>query len=86
MVFVISKVKNTVPLAYIISDLNGEEIDGTFYEKELQKINQTEFTVGKVIKRKGDKLYAKWRSYDNSFINSWIDKKCIKKKCCIANI
>ena len=82
LVFVISKVKNTVPVTYIISDLNGEEIDRTFYKKELQKINQTEFTVGKVIKRKGDKLYAKWRSYDNSFINSWIDKK----KCCIANI
>ena len=40
-VFVISKVKNNVPRMYIISDLNGEEIDGTLYEKELQKTNQT---------------------------------------------
>ena len=39
-VFVIKKVKNTVPWAYIINDLNGEEITGTFYEKEMQKINQ----------------------------------------------
>ena len=36
-VFVIKKVKNTVPWTYVINDLNGEEIVGTFYEKELQK-------------------------------------------------
>ena len=58
-VFVIKKVKNTVPWTYIINDLNGEEIIGTFYEKELQKTNQQEFRIEKVIKRKGDKLYAK---------------------------
>ena len=34
-VFVIEKVKNTVPWTYINSDLNGEEIVETFYEKEL---------------------------------------------------
>ena len=73
-VFVIKKVKNTVPWTYVINDLNGEEIIGTFYEKELQKTNQQEFRIEKVIKRKGDKLYVKWKGYDNSF-NSWIDKK-----------
>ena len=73
-VFVISKIKNTVPWTYVINDLNGEEIIGTFYEKELQKTNQKEFRIEKVIKRKGDKLYVKWKGYDNSF-NSWIDKK-----------
>ena len=35
--------KNTAPLAHVSNDLNGEEIIGTFYEKELQKINQKEF-------------------------------------------
>ena len=35
--FVYKKVKNTVPLTYLVEDLNGEEIIGTFYEKELQK-------------------------------------------------
>ena len=34
-VFVVSKIKNTVPWAYVINDLKGEEIIGTFYEKEL---------------------------------------------------
>ena len=73
-VFVISKIKNTVPWSYTISDLNGEEIIGSFYEKELQKTNQEEFRIEKVLKRKGDKLYVKWKGYNNSF-NSWIDKK-----------
>ena len=44
-VFVIKKVKNTVPWTYVINDLNGEEIIGTFYEKELQKTNQKEFRI-----------------------------------------
>ena len=69
-VFVVSKIKNTVPWTYVINDLNGEEIIGTFYEKELQKTNQQEFRIEKVINRKGDKLYVKWKGYD-----SWIDKK-----------
>ena len=41
-VFVIKKVKNTIPWTYVINDLNGEEVIGTFYEKELQKTNQEE--------------------------------------------
>ena len=73
-VFVVKKVKNTVPSRYVLNDLNSEEIIGTFYENELQKTNQKEFRIEKVIKRKGDKLYVKWKGYDNSF-NSWIDKK-----------
>ena len=58
-VFVIKKVKNTVPLTYVINDLNGDETIGTFCEKELQKTNQQEFRTEKVIKKKGDKLYVK---------------------------
>ena len=72
--FVIKEIKNTVPWTYVINDLNGKEITGTFYEKDLQKIDQQEFRIEKVIKKKGDKLYAKWKGYDNSF-NNWIDKK-----------
>ena len=74
--FVIKKVKNTVLWIYVISDLKGEEMFRTFYEKELQKTNPKEFKVEKAIKRKDDKLYIKWKGYDNSF-NSWIDKKGI---------
>ena len=73
-VFVINKNKNTVPCTYVINDLNGEEITGSFCEKELQKTSQKEFRIEKVLKRKGDKLYVKWKGYDNRF-NSWINKK-----------
>ena len=57
-VFVIKKVKNTVPWTYVINYLNGEEITGTFYEKELQRTNQEEFRIEIVIKRKGDKIMS----------------------------
>ena len=67
-VFVINKIKNTVPWTYVINDLNGEEITGSFYEKKLR--------IEKILKRKCDKLYVKWKGYDNSF-NNWINKKNI---------
>ena len=73
-VFVVSKIKNTVLWSYVISDLNGEPFTGSFYEKELQKTSQEKFRIEKVLKRKGDKLYVKWKGYDSRF-NSWIDKK-----------
>ena len=68
-VFVIKKVENTVSedSVNVINDLNGEEIVGTFYEKELQKANQKEFRIEKVINRKGNKLYVKWKGYNSSF-------------------
>ena len=75
-VFVITKVKNNLSWTYVISDLKGKEIFETFYEKELQSTNQIQFRKEKVIKRKGNKLYVKWKGYDNS-INSSIDKKDI---------
>ena len=64
-VFVIQKVKSTVPWKYIISDLNNEEIAGT-----CKKTNQS----SKIDKRKNDKHYVKWKRYKNPF-SSCIDKK-----------
>ena len=49
-IFVIKKVKNTVSWTYFIHDFDGEEIIETFYKKELQKADQKEFTIKKVIK------------------------------------
>ena len=49
--FAINKIKNTVPWTYVINDLNGEKIIGTFYKKELEETNQKEFRIEKVIKR-----------------------------------
>ena len=76
-VSVISGIKNTVSWTYVISDLNGEKISGSFYEKELQKTSEKNIRIEKVLKRKGDKLYVKWKGYGDSF-NSWINKKYLK--------
>ena len=68
---IIKKVKNNVPWKYVISYLNDEDV-----MKKNWKRNQTDIRAVKVIKRKCDKLYVKWKDYDNSF-DSWIDKKGI---------
>ena len=73
-VFIITKIKDIVSWTYVISDLNGEKIAGSFYEKEFQKTSQEKFRTEKVLEIKGDKLYVKWKGYDNSF-NSWINEK-----------
>ena len=58
-IFLIRKMKNTGSGTYLINDLNGEEIMGSFYEKELQKTNQKKFRTKKVIKKKENKLHVK---------------------------
>ena len=59
--------KFTLSWTYVISDFNDEEIVGIFYEKELQKTNEKEFRVEKLIKEKGDRLYVKWKNFDKTF-------------------
>ena len=73
-VFVVSKTKDTVPWTCVISDLNGEPITRSFYEKDLLKTNQEKFRLEKKRISKGDKMYVKWKGYDSRF-NSCIDKK-----------
>ena len=65
-ILVIKEDENTVPWTYAINDLNGK--------KELQKTNQEQFRIEKIVKRKGGKIYLKWKGCDKSF-NSWTDKK-----------
>ena len=72
----LKKIKNTVSWTYVINDLHGEETVWKFYEKELEKNNQEELRIEKIIKRKGNKLHVKWKGYDNAF-NSWVDEKDI---------
>ena len=62
-----NRIKNTASWTYVINDLDGEETNGSFYEKELQKTSQEKFRIEKVLKRKGDKLYVKCKGYDNCF-------------------
>ena len=71
-VFKISKIQLTIPVTYKITDYNGEEIQGSFYEQELQKTYQSTFGIDEVLKRQGDKSLVKWMGYSKSF-NSWTD-------------
>ena len=75
-IFTITKIKHTSPVTYEIADLNGEEIDGTFYEPELQKTSQQLFRIEKVIEKGKNKSLVKWKGYSNDF-NSWVDNKDI---------
>ena len=77
-VFIISKIQLTIPVTYKITDYNGEEIQGSFYEQELRKTSQDTFRIEKVLKRQGDKSLVKWMGYPKSF-NSWIDTKAMVK-------
>ena len=67
-------------IMYKLKDMNDEIIEGSFYEKELQKTKNTsgEYIIEKIIKTKNNKLFVKCRGYNNSF-NSWIDKNNIIK-------
>ncbi|XP_065676789.1 uncharacterized protein LOC136092457 [Hydra vulgaris] len=77
-VFTISKIQYTDPPTYKITDYNGEEIHGTFYEPELQKSNQEIFRIEKVIRKLKNKSFVKWYGYPDSF-NSWVDNKKLRK-------
>ena len=68
----------TIAVTYKITGYDGEEIQGLFYEQELQKTSQDTFRIEKVLKRQGDKCLVKWMRYPKSF-NSWIDTKTIVK-------
>ena len=76
--FKIYKIQLTISVTYKITDYNGEEIQGSFYEQELQKTSQKTFRIEKVLKRQGDKSLVKWIGYPKLF-NSWIDTKAILK-------
>ena len=78
-VFKISKIQLIIPvIKYKITDYNGEEIQGSFYEQEVQKTSQSTFRIEEVLKRQGDKSLVKWMGYPKSF-NSWIDTKAMLK-------
>ena len=75
-IFTIVEVKPSRPPTYKIADLNGEKIQGSFYEPELQKTSQEIFRIEKVIKRGKKKSLVKWKGYSDDF-NSWVDNKDI---------
>src|SRR6218665_1992393 len=75
-VFTVTQVQYTDPPTYKISDYNGEEIQGTFYEQELQKTTQEIYRIEKIIRKRGNKSFVKWLGYPESF-NSWVDNETL---------
>ena len=73
-IFVVDKIQYTNPITYKIKDLNGENIMGTFYQKELSRATQEIFRIEKVLKidKKRGKALVKWSGYNNEF-DSWVD-------------
>ena len=59
-------------MTYKITDYNGEEIQGSFYEQELQMTKQDIFRIEKIIRQQENKSLVKWLGYNDSF-NSWVD-------------
>ena len=77
--FTISKIQLTIPVTCKITDYNGVEIQGSFYEQELQKTKQDIFRIEKIkIKQQGNNSLVKWLGYHDSF-HSWVDNKVINK-------
>ena len=70
--FQIVEIQNTNRVTYKVKDLNGESVDRSFYEPELQKTTQDVFRIEKLIRRKGQRAFVKWKGYHNTF-NSWVD-------------
>jgi hypothetical protein len=74
-IFQVRKVQTTNPTTYLLKDARNENIDGGFYEEELQKVKYPDiYLVEKVLRKKGNKVYVKWLGLDRSH-NSWILKK-----------
>src|SRR6218665_2633747 len=75
-IFTVIKILYSDPPTYKISDYNGEEIRGTFYEQDLQKTTQEIYRIEKIIRKRGNKSFVKWLGYPESF-NSWVDNKAL---------
>ena len=73
--FKIHSINKSNVITYKIKDLNGEIIDGVFYERELQKTNNISqvYIIERIIRKNKNKYLVKWKNYSNDF-NSWVDK------------
>ena len=76
----IYKINVSNVITYQLKDMNNEIIRGQFYEEELQLTKNTigEYIIQKILKTQNNKIFVRWRGYDNSF-NSWINKNTVTK-------
>lgn len=76
-IFKISKNQRTQPITYFLTDIDGNDIKGAFYELELQSVKNPDiYLVEKIIKRRGDSYFVKWLGFDDSH-NEWVNKNDI---------
>ena len=80
-IFIIDNIKTSNVHYYFLKDLQGEKIDGMFYEQELLKTNMKEndlYIIEKIIKKVGNKYLIKWKNYSDKF-NTYVNKNDIVK-------
>ena len=80
-IFIIYDIKTINVHYYYLKDLNGEKLDGTFYQEELLKTNMKEkdlYIIEKIIIKINNKYLVKWKGYDDSF-NSYVNENNIVK-------
>ena len=81
-VFKIYGIIASVPPSYKVKDLNNQEITGTFYDLELQKVDELSetFEIDRIIKtkivNKKKQYFVSWKGYPDSF-NSWVPESDI---------
>ena len=81
-VFIVTRVNRGVVPTYKLKEWNGEPLEGTFYEEDLQKLNVSNddlFRVEKIIKQKGTKVLVRWKGWPAKY-DSWIPKKSVYVK------
>ena len=69
--FTIISVKATKPPTYAIKDTLEEPVQGTFYEQELQLCVQKIFRIERVLRKKKNQVFVKWKGYRDAF-KSWV--------------
>ena len=78
-IFIIDNIKTSNVHYYFLKDLQGEKIEGMYYEQELLKTKQNDlFIIEKIIKKVGNKYLVKWKNYSNKF-NSYANQNGIIK-------
>jgi len=81
-VFIVTRVNHGAVPTYKLKEWNGEPLEGTFYEEDLQKVNVSNddlFRVEKIIKQKGTKVLVRWKGWPAKY-GSWIPKKSVYVK------
>ena len=84
-IFKVSEVTRTAPRTYKIVDLNDDEVEGTFYREELQRVHLPitgKYNIEKIVSTRGKgkrkELFVKWEGYPPSF-NSWISASSVSR-------